>query len=238
MIPDRLPLSRRLRRAFWPVSVEREVAEELAAHLELQTRRYMEAGMSEHDARIAARERFGDLDRIRDECRDIRDDMETTMNRAELRQELRMDVAFAFRTLRRSPLFTLVAVATIALAIGANTAIFSVVNAVLLESLPYRHADRASMVWNSSSRSSDNYTAVAVPEYFDLKEQLRTHDAVAAITRQPSALIGDGGEPERLNAYVVTPNMFDLLGAPTLLGRGFGGDDGKPGAPRVILLSH
>jgi putative ABC transport system permease protein len=238
VIPDRLPLAKRLRRVFWPVSIESEIADELRAHIELQTRRYMEAGLSEEDARAAARQRFGDIDRVRHECRDIRDDMETQMQRAELREELRADVAFAFRTLRRSPLFATIAVLTIAVAIGANTAIFSVVNTVLLQSLPYRHADRAALIWNSNSRSSVNHTAVAIPEYFDLKEQLRAHDAVGAIRPQPSAIIGDGSDPERLNAYVVTPNMFELLGVTPMIGRSFGGDDGTPGATRVIILSH
>ena len=238
MIPDRLPFRRRLRRVFFPVSIEREIADELRAHIELQTRRYVAEGMSEAEARTAARERFGDVERVRAECKDIRDDMEARMERAELRQELRMDVAFTLRTLRRSPLFTTVAVATIALAVGANTAIFSVLNAVLLRSLPYRHADRVAMIWNSYSRTTVSHTAVAVPEYFDLKAQLSAHDAIAAIRPQPSALVGDGGEPERVNAYVVSPNIFDLLGASPAIGRSFGGDDGSPSATRVIILSH
>lgn len=238
MIPDRLPLARRLRRAFFPVSIEREIADELGAHLELQTRRYMDAGMSEADARAAARARFGDVDRVRDECRGIRTDMETDMRRMELWQDLRMDVAFALRTLRRSPLFAIVAVLTIGLAIGANTVIFSAVDTVLLRPLPYRFADRAEMAWNSNAQSTLSRTAVAVPEYFDLKDQLKSHNAVAAITQQASPLTGDGAERERVMAYVVSPNLFDLLGAAPKIGRSFGGDDGKPGAPRVIVLSH
>jgi len=192
VIPDRLPLHRRLRRAFFPVSVEREIADELRAHIELQTRRYVAEGMTEAEARAAARERFGDIEQVRAECKDIRDDMEAKMERAELRQELRTDVAFTLRTLRRSPLFTTVAVATIALAVGANTAIFSVVNAVLLRSLPYRNADRVEMIWNSYSRTTVSHTAIAAPEYFDLKSQLRAHDAVGAVRTQPSALLCDG----------------------------------------------
>jgi predicted permease len=236
--PDRLPLRRRLRRAFFPVSIEREIADELQGHIALQARRYIVAGMSEADAIAAARRRFGDIEQVRDECQDIRNDMETDMQRAELRQELRMDVAFTLRTLRRSPLFTTVAIATIALAVGANTAIFSVLNAVLLRSLPYRHADRVEMIWNSYSRTTVSRTAVAVPEYFDLETQLRAHDAIAAVRPQPSALVGDGGEPERVNAYVVSPNIFDLLGASPAIGRSFGGDDGAPSATRVVVLSH
>ena len=238
MIPDRLPLARRLRRVFWPVSIEREIADELSAHLELQTRRYIDAGMSESDARAAARARFGDMDRVRDECRDIRTDMETDMRRRELWQEVRSDVAFALRTLRRSPLFAAVAIVTIGLAIGANTAIFTALDAVLLAPLPYRFADRVEMIWNSNAQSSLSRTAVAVPEYFDLQAQLRAHDAVAAITSQPSPLTDDAGEPERIMAYAVSPNLFDLLGARPAVGRTFGGDDGKLGAPRVVVLSH
>jgi predicted permease len=237
MIPDRLSLARRLRRVFWPVSVEREIADELSAHLELQTRRFIAAGMSEADARAAARMRFGDVDRVRDECRDIRTQMETDMRRAELVEDLRLDARFAIRTLRRAPLFTTVAVITIALGVGANTAIFSVLEAVLLRPLPYRFADRVEMIWNGNTESAAR-TAVAVPEYLDLKAQLRAHDAVAAIYPQPSPLVGDGGEPERVNAYVVTPNLFDLLGAAPMIGRGFVNDDGTMGAPRVIILSH
>jgi putative ABC transport system permease protein len=238
MIADRVPLARRLRRLVWPVSIDTEITEELAAHIELQTRRYIAAGMSEHDAIAAARERFGSIDVIRDECRVIRNDMETDMRRAELRQELRMDAEYTVRMLRRNPLFTFVGVVTMALGIGANTAIFSVLNAVLLRSLPYRFADRTMVVWNNNSRSTLALTAVAAPEYFDMKAGLRSFDAVAAITRQPSSLVGEGGEPERIMAYVVTPNMFDLLGASPSLGRAFGGDDGTPGATRVTVISH
>jgi putative ABC transport system permease protein len=94
------------------------------------------------------------------------------------------------------------------------------------------------MIWNSYSRTTVSHTAIAGPEYFDLKSQLRAHDAVAAVRTQPSALLGDGGEPERVNAYVVSPNFFDLLGASPAIGRSFGGDDGAPSATRVIILSN
>jgi predicted permease len=238
MIPDRLPLARRLRRVFWPISIQSEIDQELRAHIELRTRRYMEDGMTEDDARAASRLRFGNLDRVRDECRVIRVNMEADVRRAELRQELRMDAEYTLRTLRRNPLFAAVAIMTIALGIAANTAIFSVVNAVLLRSLPYRFADRAMIIWNNNSQSSLSITAVAAPEYFDMKEQLRRFDAVGAITRQPAALVADGGEPERLIGYAITPNMFDLLGVAPLVGRTFGGDDGTPAAPRVVILSY
>lgn len=236
--PERLSFTRRLRRHFWPVPLEREIAEELSAHIELQTRRFIAAGMSEEDARREARQRFGDYDRVSDECRTIRTDIEEDIVQRERLQDLRIDLKLAIRRLRRGPLFTFVAVLTIALAVGANTAIFSVLDAVLLRGLPYRNADRLFMVWNNTAQSRGDHTADAAPEYLDLKAQLRAHDAVAALYPQPSSLVAEGGEPERLTSYVVTPNIFDLLGATPALGRGFGGDDGTPGAPRVVILSH
>ncbi len=235
---ERPPLGARLRRAFWPVSVDREVDEELSAHIELQTRRFIDAGLDSESARRAARERFGDMTRVRSECRDIRSSMEEEMRRAEWLDELRLDVRFTLRGLRRTPLFAAVVIATMAIAIGACTTIFSVVHAVLLRSLPYAHEDRVDVVWNASATAPREHYAVSAPEYFDLAAELRDHDAVAAIAPQPSALVADGGEPERVMAYVATPNLFDLLGARPALGRSFGGDDGRPGAPRVIVLSH
>jgi predicted permease len=235
VIPDRLPFARRLRHFAWHVPIEREVAEELAAHLELQTRRYMETGMSEADARAAAQRRFGDYEQIYEDCHAIRADMERAMTRADFQRDVRGDVAFALRTLRRSPLFAAAATITIALAVGASTAIFSLVHAVLIRGLPYANVDRAEMIWNSNG---GNKLSVAPPEYFDLRVNLRAHDAVAALYRQASAFVTPGAEPEQLMAYVVTPNLFDLLGIAPAIGRGFGGNDGAQAATRVVILSH
>src|SRR4051812_27592252 len=132
----------RLRSFFWRVPVETEVNEELEAHIELQTRRYIREGLSPDEARTRAIDRFGDASAIRHQCTDIRQDMETDMKRSEFREELRQDAVFALRGFRRAPLFTLVALVTIAIGVGANTAIFSVVNTVLLRPLPYPNADR------------------------------------------------------------------------------------------------
>jgi putative ABC transport system permease protein len=227
----------RRRRFFWPVPIEREVDEEIAAHLELQTRRYIERGMTEREARDAALKRFGNVTEVRDECQDIRREMEANVRRAETMEELRQDAAFAMRTMRASPLFTLVALLTIAIGVGANTAIFSVVDAVLLRSLPYQNGDRTYLLWNGNAENAST-TAVSVPEFFDYRDQFRAFDAVAAITRQPSTIVGSGGDPERLTAYVVSPNLFSLLGARPRVGRDFRVDDGLASAEKVILISH
>ena len=228
---------RSLRALFWKIPVEQEVDEEIAFHLEMQTRRYIAEGMTPAGAREAALRRFGDPDRARAECRAIGHKMEAEMRRAELRHELRQDVGFGLRLLRNNPLFTAIALLTLAVGIGANAAIFSVVKAVLLQSLPYRHAERTIVIWNSYEQAGLEHAAIAPAEFADLREQRRAFDGVSAITDQPASLIGLG-EPEQLMAYVVSPNLFDLLGTSPQLGRGFSVEDGKEGAEKVVLLSH
>ena len=146
------------------------------------------------------------------------------------------DLRLALRGLARAPAFAAVVLLTLGAGIGAATAIFSVVNAVLLKPLPYRHAERTVVLWNAKA-DGPTYNAFSPAEYFDLTG-VRSFDAVVSIRGQSSTIIGDGGEPERLSAYMVTPNVFDLLGAPPLLGRTFRTGDGVPGTERVIVLSH
>jgi putative ABC transport system permease protein len=151
-------------------------------------------------------------------------------------ETLWQDLRLAIRGLLRAPVYTTIVLLTLALGIGATAAIFSVVHAVLLKPLPYRHADRIVVLWHSNS-TGRTYNSTSPPEYFDLKEQLRAFDAVVAIRGQSSTILGDGGEPERLSAYVVAPEIFDMLGAGPAQGRGFRAGDGLPGAEKVILIS-
>ncbi|HEX6631515.1 MAG TPA: ABC transporter permease, partial [Gemmatimonadaceae bacterium] len=225
------------RAPFWPLPAEREVDEELADHLELQTRRYVAAGMSPDAARAAALRRFGNVAGVRDECHTIRHQMEADVRRSELVHDLRQDAAFAVRTLRASRGFAVVALLTLAIGIGATTAIFSVVSSVLLRALPYTHADRVVTIANGSADPTQEPMAVAPPEFADIHDQSRALDHVVALQPQPAALVGDG-EPERVNAYAVSPDLFDMLGARPALGRGFVADDGAEGSPGVVLLSH
>jgi putative ABC transport system permease protein len=154
---------------------------------------------------------------------------------------IRQDIAYAFRVLRRAPLFTATALVTIALAIGATTAIFSVVNDVLLRRLPYPSSDRLVMIWNSYRKATVNYTAVAAPEFTDLRETPSGFAAVSAIQPQPTTLMGGciGGEcePERVSAYAVSPNLFDLLTLTPQFGRLFTEADGADASEKVVILS-
>jgi putative ABC transport system permease protein len=149
----------------------------------------------------------------------------------------RLDLRLALRQLRRAPGFSAIVVITLAIGIGANAAIFSAVDAVLLQPLPYRFADRVDVLWNSN-QTGITYNANSPVEYYDFKEGLRAYDEVIAIRGQAMTLIGDGAEPEELSVYQVSPNLFTGLGAEPVLGRGFAAEDGAPGAERVVLLSH
>ena len=230
-------MKRRLRHLFWPVPVETEVDEELEAHLELQTARYIREGMPPEEARVRALARFGDRGVVRNECRDIRQDMEKDMRRSELREELRQDATFALRGFRRAPLFTVVAAVTIAIGVGANTAIFSVVNTVLLRPLPYANADRIVTINNGYRGNELQKTAVSTPELFDFRETFKSLDAIAGIRPAAVTLTG-AGEPESLNAIVTTPNLFDILGERAVVGRGFLPADGAPNEAQVAIISH
>lgn len=229
--------ARRLRALFWKIPIEQEVEEEIAFHLEMQTRRYIAEGMTPAAAREAALQRFGDPESVREECHTLGHKLEVKMRRAELRHELRQDLSFALRLLRNHPLFTAIALVTLAVGIGANTAIFSVVKAVLLQALPYPEAGRVVVIWNGYDQPGLEQAAIAAAEFADIREQQRTFDGVSAINRQRMNLVGEG-EPEQVVGYSVSPNLFDLLGVTPRLGRGFNADDGQEGSEKVVLLSH
>ncbi|MGE0438856.1 MAG: ABC transporter permease [Gemmatimonadales bacterium] len=154
-----------------------------------------------------------------------------------LMSNLVQDLRLAVRGLLRTPGFTAIALVTLALGIGANAAIFSVLEPVLIRPLPYRHAERVRVLWNAGQVPGER-TAVAVPEFFDYREQLRTFDQLAAVRPQVSTILGPEGEPDRLATYLVTPNLFELLGTGPALGRSFQEGDGIPDGERVVVLSH
>lgn len=150
---------------------------------------------------------------------------------------LMQDLRYAVRTLSRRYGFTALVVLTLALGVGANTAVFSVIDGVLLRPLPYHQADRLMMVWEDDRLNSRPRYPVAPGNFTDWREQSRAFEALAAFTGTTADLTGVG-EPVRIGAAVVWPNMFDVLGVSPVLGRGFTPDDGKAGNHRVAILSH
>ena len=150
---------------------------------------------------------------------------------------LQQDSGFALRMMRKNLGFTIAAIIVLGLGIGANTAIFSVVNAVLLKPLPYAHGERLLMLRERLSRNAEPGRNVSVPEMLDYRRQNRSLDALVEYHNMQFILLGRA-EPEQVETGVVSWNFFDVFGAKPLLGRDFTPDDEKPGAPAVLLLTY
>ncbi|MCI0491160.1 MAG: ABC transporter permease [Blastocatellia bacterium] len=152
-------------------------------------------------------------------------------------ETLFQDLKYAVRMLMKRPGFTFVAVIALALGIGANTAIFSVVNAVLLSPLPYSNPDQLVWIWDSNPSSDIFNEAVSVPNFLDWKAQNQSFQDMTAFANTIATLTG-AGEPERFPGAYVSANIFSVLGTPPLLGRDFLPDENTPGKPRVVILSQ
>jgi len=148
------------------------------------------------------------------------------------------DLRLAVRSLRRRPLLFVVAASALALGIGASTAVFSVVDAVLLRPLPFAETERLVMYWQSIPEASTPFVEVSYPHFRKLRAQSRSFSALAAMPAVNSGFILGGREPVRVEGRIVTGNFFDVLGARAARGRTFGEDEDRVGAPRVVVVSH
>ncbi|MGB6831813.1 MAG: ABC transporter permease, partial [Candidatus Acidiferrum sp.] len=209
--------------------VDRDFERELETHLDLLTEENVRRGMTPEEARRVARIRLGGNTQLRDINRELRGlpFIETVLQ----------DVRFAFRTLRKNPGFTAVAVLTLALGIGANTAIFSVVYAVLLKPLPYAQPDQLFNVFQAQPQEGIPIDGWSYPNFKELREQNHVFTELAGNQHHQLALTGHG-EPTVVNTSVVTPELFSVFGEKPLAGRVFYSDDGKPGAAPVVILSE
>jgi putative ABC transport system permease protein len=152
-------------------------------------------------------------------------------------ETLLKDIRYGVRGLLKRPGFTAVAVITLALGIGANTAIFSVVNAVLLRPLPYRDAQDIVTIWQNNAKAGVSRNDVSPANFLDWQEQSRSFTSVAGIEPFGFSMIGNG-EPERLSVWLVTAGFFETLSTNPVLGRTFSSQDYQPGNERVIVISH
>ena len=146
------------------------------------------------------------------------------------------DCRYAVRTLLRAPGFTIAAVLSLAVGIGANTAIFSVASALLLRPLPYADADRLVILWNRSPGLGISEDWFSTAQYFDIKDGTSSFEEVAIAIGANYNLTGDGGEPERVGTIRVSANLLPMLGARPLLGRSFERGDDRDGSPGVAVL--
>ena len=212
---------RRLRALFSRARLERDMEDEMRFHLEMEAADQMRAGLRPEDAARRARLDFGGVERWREEGRDARGVGGLL--------DLVGDLRYAARTLRRSPAFTLVAVATLGLGIGANTAIFSVVNAVLLRPLPYAEPERLVSVWDGGHSRA---------EFTRVRDRTRALSSAAAYFPGWDMALGSGGDPERVIVALVSADFFGVLGTRPLLGRFFTAGEDAPGGERVTVLSY
>lgn len=226
MSPDG-PRWRRYLRLVRP-NVAADVDEELRLHLDLRIARNIALGMSEDEARRDALRRFGDVDLVRGALVHHDTRREQAAGRRELLADLAHDVRFGWRGLRRSPAFAIAAIVTIGIGIGANAAIFSVLNAVVLRPLPYRAAQE--LVHLSGGIGSGG-------EFLALRERLRSVSGLGLYAMQTHP-IDDGRETQRLEGAAVTPGLIHMLGVAPLLGRDFTPDEGRYGNHTVLLISY
>jgi putative ABC transport system permease protein len=208
--------------------LEANLNEELRAHLEMLRDEYLRRGMLLEEARYAALRAFGGVEQVKEEYRERRGvfTMETLVQ----------DMRYGLRQLRRNPGFALVATLTLALGIGANTAIFSVVNAVVLRPLPYAHSDR--LVWITESIPAFKAEIASGADYVDWKNQNRTLDRIAAYDPSSDFNLTGRGTPARVHGANVTANFFATLGVEPQLGRGFTPEEDRPNGRNVVVLMH
>jgi predicted permease len=219
----------------------RDVDAELRYHLDMRAAEFEAKGMPPDDARRAAAASFGDVSAVEEECVDIREERERVRRRATVRWNVAMDTRYALRTLRRSPLFTIAAVLTLALGIGGAAAVFTLVNGVLLRPLPYADPSRLVMVWSAGDFGGWTSTQMplSAPDYLDIREQTRALSSFAAFRSAPYTLAGDGGAGATMVAGTrADPALFRTLGVRPLLGRDFTADDALPGAAHVAVVGY
>ena len=231
----RIPGLRRAFRLPWSSTarLQREVDDELRFHLDMKTKELVDSGLPPTEAVRQARAQFGDIEYTRRYMRAADRGRMLQEQRAELSDELRQDIRFSFRQLARNSGFTAIALITLALGIGANTAIFSVVRGVLLRELPYVEPTRLIRVF---STSEGYQKSVSPADFNDWRNQTKTFSAMAASDVSTVNLTGSGAA-ERFTQARVSANMFQLLGVRPALGRAFAPGEDAESAPRVVILS-
>ncbi len=216
----------RLRSLFCRDAAESDLDDELRFHFDHHIEKYVRSGMTLGEATRQARLDFGGMDQVKEECRDARG--------VRFLDEFLQDLGYGVRTLLRTPLFTIVAILTLALGIGANSALFSVVNGVLLNPLPFPQPEQ--LVTIHESKASFRTGSVSYPNFLDWRKDSQTFSAMA-VSRSTSFILTGAGETEQVGAQFVTSDFFGILGVKPAVGRGFTEEDDQKGSAPVALIS-
>lgn len=225
---DKLPMSK-------VPPVDEDVRRELEFHLEQRTREYEERGLSPDEARAAAQKDFGDRTGVESECREIESRRRAAHRRSRRIEELAQDVRLGARVLRKSPGFAIAAVLTIALGIGANSAVFSIINSIILRPLPYEEPSR--LVRMSEQHESGGASNMPWPNFIDVRDQVAAFDAVASYGAGTVTVLG-AGTPLRTRAVMVSDEFFRVFPLRPELGRLPLPEDHVRGALPVAVVSH
>jgi putative ABC transport system permease protein len=214
--------------------VRQEVDEELSFHVEMRVRELVASGLTVEEARAQAVQRFGDIEEVRAACRSLGEERDRRVRRGTWLLELWQDVRYGVRMLRRSPGYTTVAALTLALGIGATTAIFSMVHAVLLRSQPFPDADRVVVPESVNLESGDRWSIT----YADF-EDWREHSVFehVAVFQTLTVNVTGAVQPERLGAALVSLEFFEALGTLPAQGRAFAPEEHEVGQPRLAMVS-
>jgi putative ABC transport system permease protein len=202
-----------------------DLSDEIRAHIEEKVEELVANGMSRKDAVAAARRQFGNVTLVEEDGRDVW--------RWRAVEQFFRDVQFGFRILRKNPGFAAVAILTLALGIGANTAIFSVVYGALLAPLPMPHPEQLVMVWSKISGRN----VVSPGDFLDWKQQNSVFQNLVGWDEYTFSLAVDG-RPEAMQTRIMTPGFFSMQGIPMALGREFVAEEGQPGNEHVVILTN
>ena len=244
---DRAARRRVFRLSVGAKHVERDVDQELAFHVEMRTRKLIAGGLDPDAARARAIEQFGDLRAVRAECVDIDNQKERTVRRTNYLSDLRQDILYALRAMRQNAGFTAVVLLTLALGIGANTSTFTLIDALLLRTLPVPHPEQLVTIGNPArtggmSEGSPRFDIVSYPVFTDVRDQTHTMSGIYASGRSDrlDVFVDKGqAEAEHPRGRYVSANYFSVLQVPALAGRTFTRDeDAVPAGAPVIVISY
>ncbi len=209
--------------------MDRQLNSEVRFHIEMETEKHIRQGMAPEQARTLALRNFGPMEKHKEEAREARG--------VSWLEELVQDLRYGARTLTKNPGFAAMAVLTLGLGIGANTAIFSVINGVLLKPLPYENGSRLVLIQQTTPLTPQPNFGVSIRELYDYREQLPSFAGLVEFHQMNFDLLRRG-EPDRVATGVVSPNFFDVLGIRPVLGRSFLETDDDEGAEAVLILGH
>ena len=218
-------------------AVQREIDEELHAHIRMRTEELVRDGWEPREARRYAIDQFGRLERTRDACRELYMVKGSTKGDG-MMWELWRDVRFALRGIGRQPAFAAAVILTLGLGIGANSAIFSVLNGVLFQPLPYDDPGELVRVWQADRVNGTRFEGFSRPDFFDVLERNTVFAGAAVVENRTLTITGTEDDPQRLRVVASTHDLMSLLGVPLALGRSFLPEEDLPGGELVAILGH